>query len=115
MPNTRGAGTLDQPLTILNVTYASSTQSGQGVASFTVGDQVWGSVRSMSSDEVLRAQSIGSQTNYEIEIRFRTDVTPKMRLRWTPFTGTSRTFEIHGIQLGDRRADRLVLRCGEVI
>lgn len=108
------SGPLDQRLTVLTPVYATSTQSGQGVATFSATDSVWGSVKALSSDETLQAQSVGSQTVYEVEIRHRTDVTPKHRLQWSPYTGTVRTLEVLGVSFGDRRSDRLVLRCGEV-
>jgi SPP1 family predicted phage head-tail adaptor len=109
------SGPLDQRLTILTPVYASSTQSSQGVATFHPTDSVWGSVLTLSSDETLQASSVGSQTTYSVEIRHRTDVTPKHRLQWTPYTSTTaRTLEVLGVSFSDRRSDRLVLRCGEV-
>jgi len=107
-------GPLDQRLTIQTPNYASSTQSGQGVASWSTLATVWGSVTPMNASEGMTDQSITSQATYEIEIRHRSDVTPKHRIQWTPYSGTARTFEIHGVTEGDRRADRLLLTCGEV-
>ena len=109
------AGPLDQRVVIQTPTYAASTQSGQGAPTFSTLDIVWGSVKALSSDEALQGQTVGAQTDYEVAVRHRTDVTPKMRVQWTPYTGSVRTFEVHGVVFEDRRADRLVLRCGEVL
>jgi SPP1 family predicted phage head-tail adaptor len=105
-------GPLDQRLTIQTPTYASSTQSGQGVASWSTLATVWGAVRAMSGTETLSAGSVTSGVTYEIEVRFRSDVTPKMRVQWTPYSGSAKTFEIHAVQVGTRTSDRLTLLCG---
>jgi SPP1 family predicted phage head-tail adaptor len=107
-------GQLCERLTIQQPTYAASTQSGQGVASWSTLAEVWGAVRALSAGESMQAQSISASQTYEIEIRHRADVTPAMRVQWAPYGGTARTFEIHGLSFGARRADRLILRCGEL-
>lgn len=106
------AGTLDQRVTILMPTYASSTQSDQGVASYSATDTVWASVKALGGSELLAAQSITSEVQYEIEMRFRPEVTPKYRLSWTPFSGTAKTFEVHAVQVGQRQNGGMVLLCG---
>lgn len=110
----RRIGPLDQRLTIQTPTYASSTQSGQGVPSWSTLATVWGSVKAMSGTEMLAASAVTSQVSYELEIRYRSDVTPKLRVQWTPYTGSSKTFEIHAVQVGDRTSDRLFLQCGVI-
>lgn len=105
---------LDQRVTIQTPSYASSTQSGQGVASFSTLATVWASVRSVSGDEQLVAGSITSRATYEIAIRHRSDVTPAMRVQWTPYSGSAKTFEVLAVREGDRLADRLFLECGVV-
>ena len=106
-------GPLDQRVVIQTPTYASSTQSSQGVASWSTLATVWADVRAMNTGESLAADSITSQSTYEVEIRHRSDVTPKMRVQWTPYSGSAHTFEIHGVKEGDRRSDRIILLCGE--
>jgi hypothetical protein len=35
-----------------------------------------------------------------------------MRVQWTPFTGSAKTFEIHSVRVGGRTEANLVLECG---
>jgi SPP1 family predicted phage head-tail adaptor len=105
-------GTLRDRVTIQSVTYASSTQSAQGVASFSTLATVWGAVKPLGGTESLAAASVTSQVRYEIEIRHRADVTAGMRVTWTPYRGPSVTAEILAIQLHPSMTDRLVLQCG---
>jgi SPP1 family predicted phage head-tail adaptor len=105
-------GTLDQRLTIQTPTYASSTQSSQGVASWSTLATVWGSVTALGGSEALQAGSVTSGVTYEVEMRYRADVTPKMRLQWTPYSGSAKTLEVLAVQVGTRTVDRLVLQCG---
>ena len=105
-------GTLRERVTIQSVTYASSTQSAQGVASFGTLATVWGGVRPMGGSEQLSAGSVSSEVKYEIEIRHRSDVTPGMRVVWAPYRGPSVTAEILAAPLHPSNTDRLVLQCG---
>jgi SPP1 family predicted phage head-tail adaptor len=108
------SGPLDQRVTVLTPTYSSSTQSGQGTASFTAMGPFWASVRAMGGSEVLAAASIGSQVTYEVAMRFLDAVTPKCRLQWKPFRGTVKTLEVHTVQVGSRTDGSMVLLCGVV-
>jgi SPP1 family predicted phage head-tail adaptor len=106
-------GALDQRLTIQTPTYAASQQSSQGVASFATLATVWGAAKALAGAEALESGAVVGTSTYEFEVRQRSDVTPKMRVVWTPYGGSARTFEIHGVTFGDRRADRMTLHCGE--
>ncbi len=108
------AGVMDQRVTILTPTYASSQQSGQGVASFATLATVWAAVRALTGAEILAAGAIASEVTYEVEMRFRADVTPKVRLQWTPFRGVLKTLEVHAVQVGLRTHGGMVLVCGVV-
>jgi SPP1 family predicted phage head-tail adaptor len=108
------SGPLDQRVTLLAPVHTSSTQSGQGVATFASAGSFSASVTSMNGSEVLAASSIGSHVTYEVGMRFLAAVTPKYRLRWTPFRGTAKTLEVHTVQIGTRTEDRMTLLCGVV-
>lgn len=110
----RAAGELRDRLVIQSPSFAASTQSGQGVASFSTFDTVWAEVRPMSGDERLAAGSIASEVTYQVEIRYRTDVTPAMRVVWTPYGGSAKTFQIHAVDNHGPQSDRIVLHCGVV-
>lgn len=105
---------MDQRLTIQQPTYASSTQSGRGVASWSTLATVWGLVRALGAEESSPVGSVTAVQSYEMEIRHRADVTPAMRVQWTPYGGSARTFEIHGVTFGARLDDRVILRVSEV-
>lgn len=95
----------------------STTADGQGGRSTTWATlaTVWAAVQMMSAREAIEAAAIGAQQAYQLVIRNRGDVTPAMRIVWTPFgNSTSKTLEIHGVQ---PHADRayLQLTCSEVI
>lgn len=108
-------GDLRDRLTLQSVSYASSTQSGHGAASFSTLATVWGAVRSSGGNEELESGSVTSRVRYDVEIRHRTDVTPRMRVLWTPYTGSSRTLEILAVQFHPTMTDRLVLQCAEAV
>lgn len=103
----------DQRVLIQTPTYAASAQSGQGVASWSSLATVWADVREVDAGESLVAGAVTSGAVYEVDIVRRPDLTPKMRVQWTPFNGTARTFEVHGQKDGPRRSNSLVLVCGE--
>ena len=108
------AGPMDQRVTILTPTRASSTQSASGTISWsTLAASVAASVKALSGSEVLAARSLTSQVTYEVAMRYRSDVEPKMRVQWTPFSGSARTFEIHAVQVNGRTDGGMVLLCGE--
>lgn len=73
---------------------------------------VWASVRPLNAREQMQAQAIGSNVSYEVTIRHRGDVTPQMRLSWTPYLSTAKTLQILGVRQPDR--DHLLLDCAEV-
>lgn len=75
---------------------------------------VWARVEPVSGAERVRAEAIGSQLNYQVLTRYRADVTPSMRLAWTPYGGSSKTLQIHGVHPVDGRREFLRLLCGEV-
>jgi len=110
----RGAGVLRERVVIQAKTTTSDTQGGRAVAWSTF-LTVWAAVTPMRANEVLAAQSIGSQATYAVETPYRTDITPSMRVAWTPYRGTSKTLEILGVQMVAGQPVRMVLSCGEVV
>ena len=104
-------------LTIQTRTSTTDTHGGRSVAWSTL-VTVWGRMRPLTawSTERADAQKVGSQMTYEAEIRYRADVTPRMRLTWSPYTAsTTKTFEIASVVPKAGRPDRLLLTCAEVV
>jgi SPP1 family predicted phage head-tail adaptor len=108
------SGPMDQRVTILLPSTASSTQSGAGVQTFTAGTEVFASVTSLSGAELLAAGSISSEVTYEVEMRIRPDVTANARLRWTPFGGATRVLHVHSVQPSSRTDGGMKLMCGVI-
>lgn len=77
--------------------------------------EVPGAVVSRGGGEQQQAQKVGSIVSYDAEIVYRADVTPKMRVLWTPYLGTQKTLEILTVAPKDGRMDRLILQCAEVV
>lgn len=110
------AGILRERLTIVQDTRPGDSHGGGGASVPTTLATVWGSVLPLNTAERLQAAALGSNVSYQVEIRYRADLTPKMRLLWTPFQSTvTKTLQIHGVTDPDNRRTRLLLDCAERI
>lgn len=107
------AGDLRDRVTIQQKSTTADGQGGRAVTWATLAT-VSATVKPVQMSERLQAAAIGSSLTYTVTIRYRPDVTPAMRLTWTPYrSSTTKTLEIHGVQPQNR--DGLVLECSEVI
>jgi len=98
--------------------FTSDAQGGQG-SGFHPLATVWGAMRPLSASELLAAQAVNSTQTYEGKIYYRVpqDITPKMRISWTPYGyAAPKVLEIHGV-LPDKDEPRrfLILDVGEVL
>ena len=74
-------------------------------------------MRPLNANKQLKAKAIGSTQQYEARVYYRADITPLMRLSWTPYMWTSaKSLEIHGV-LPDPAEPRrfLLLDVGEIL
>ena len=112
-PTTPATGTITATYT----SDASGGQQGDAEAGYYTLATVWGSVTPLNARELLQAQSIGSAQTYKGRIYYRADVTPKMRIAWTPYMNTAaKSFEVHGVQPDPDEPRRfLVLHLEELI
>lgn len=94
-------------------TTSADTQGGRSSSWGTLAT-VWANVRAARANEQQQAQAMGSHVEYAVTIRYRQDVTPAMRLSWTPYGGSAKTLQIHGVYPIDGRREFLLLTCGEV-
>lgn len=105
-------GSLTERVAITQDTKTPDTQGGRSASESTLAT-VWARVRPLSGRELMQAQAVSSEVQYEVTIRYRADVTPQMRLTWTPYQGAAaRTLQILAVRQGER--DALLLDCGEV-
>jgi SPP1 family predicted phage head-tail adaptor len=95
----------------------TSDATGAGTAGWYTLATVWASVVAMSGREQLQAEAVGANQHYTVRVRYRADVTPKMRLSWTPYSfGAAKTLEIHRVQPDpDAPRELLLLTAGEVL
>jgi SPP1 family predicted phage head-tail adaptor len=99
---------------IQSKTTTADTQGGRSVSWATTAT-VWANVRAARASEQQQAQAVGSHVDYAVTIRYRADVTPSMRLSWTPYgSTTARTLQINGVHPTDGGRSFLVLTCQEV-
>ena len=73
------AGRLDQRVTLQQKTVARGALGGHQETWATLAT-VWAESRDMSGKEIFNAKAMGSEATQMITIRFRTDVTPDMRV-----------------------------------
>ena len=91
---------LSEQVTIQQNTTTTDNQGGRSSSWGTLAT-VWGHVRPLTSRESIQARQITSDTGYVVTVRYRTDVTAKMRVSWVPSwsSGTAaRILQIHGVR-----------------
>jgi SPP1 family predicted phage head-tail adaptor len=114
MPAKRlGAGALTELIVIQQKTTTPDTQGGRAVAPATLAT-VWASVVAAGANERLQIPSVDSLGQYVVTIRYRADVSPQMKVSWTPYGGAEKVLQILGVQPLDGQRVFLVLTCGEV-
>ncbi len=88
----------------------SRTSDGQGgfTESWTVEATVWASVTPTTGDERNQAERLSAEGNYEVTIRYRTDVNEAWRLRWV---NRDRLMNIRFVQDSGKRELYLTISC----
>lgn len=106
-----GAGDLNQRVVIQQASAAATQARAKTYDTLAT---VWAAVRpGQAGSETVRAGAVGASIGYEVEIQYRADVEPKMRLSWTPYGGSAKSLEIHGVNRKDGANRRLILTCSE--
>ena len=101
-------------VTIQVNTVTGDTQGGRSSSWGTLAT-VWAHVRAATTKEAITARSVTSERQYVVTVRYRTDVTAKNRVTWTPSwsSGTAaKTLQIHGVR-PLRLSQTLQPVCGE--
>lgn len=106
-------GSLIDRVVIQQNTTTADSQGGRASSWGTLAT-VWANVRPARASEQQQAEALGSHVDYAVTIRYRADVTPSMRLSWTPYGGSARTIQILGAHDVDGRRQFLLLTCAEV-
>lgn len=111
-----GAGRLTERVVIQQRADVSDGQGGATTTWSTLAT-VWAAVLPRPAvAESLQAGAVTATGGYDIEIRYRMDVTAKMRLLWTPYlAAAAKTLEIADTpRPKDGRREFLVFACDEV-
>jgi SPP1 family predicted phage head-tail adaptor len=104
---------MSEYLTIQSATETADSQGGAAVAWSDVAC-VWAELVPLRASERLQAQGMGSTALYRFRVRVRNDVTPSMRVSWTPSGGevaVAQALEISGVTREVGRSTML-LDCG---
>ena len=106
------AGYLNKRITIQARTIARDTFGGETIT-YTDLDTIWANITTVSGREYYLARQVNSEVEFEITVRYRTDINPTRRIKYSDATGT-RYFEIKGSLDKDMRRTWLTLLCAEV-
>jgi SPP1 family predicted phage head-tail adaptor len=109
MPATVAIGDLRERVFIQRDAGASRDAVGGLVPSWETVANVWARVAPMSTGEQFRRQQMQANANWKVTVRYRNDLSPKMRVVWG-----SRTFEVKGVTNADERRRFLDLACEEL-
>lgn len=107
------AGDLRERVIVQRATTTADTQGGRtttwsALATVPASVVPW----ETQQDEALRADALTAMARYRVWLRYRPDVTPTMRLSWTPYRmSTAKTLEIQAVSLRGR--ELLLLDCVE--
>jgi SPP1 family predicted phage head-tail adaptor len=113
-------GDLTDRITVFQKTTVTDAQGGRSTTWAALGNQpshgLAANVRALDAGERIQAAAIGSHLRYVVTIYYRADVTPSMRVSWTPYKATTaKTLEIAGVQPVDSARVWTTLDCGEVL
>lgn len=106
-------GDLRERVVIQQNTTTPDSQGGRASSWGTLAT-VWAHVRPASASEQLQAQAVQSAVGYAVTVRYRADITPAMRVSWTPYGGSAKTLQILGVYPVDGGRAFSLLTCGEV-
>lgn len=103
------AGDLRERIVIEQVATTRDAVGGQ-VETWSNLATLWARVQPTSASERFYRQATNAAAGWKISIRYRTDITTKMRIVWG-----SRRFEIRGVQNIDEQKRFLELAADEII
>lgn len=108
-------GELCDRVTIEQPSASANSQSSAGTVTWSTLATVWASVVAAGAGgEAMRAAAVTAVHAYDVVIRYRADVTPKMRLSWMPYgASAAKTLQILGVQPVAGRRGFLELSCAE--
>lgn len=100
-------GTLDRRVTLLTVTRTQDPNTGEEVETFVEGDSFWAQKLDLAGKEFFSAEQVNSEVTTKFTIRYRTGITPDMKLRCE---GVDYDIVAPGIELGRREGLQIMAR-----
>lgn len=85
-------GSMREQVTIKQFTTTTSTATGEQTDTWADLATVWAKVEPLMGRERYLAQAIDATLTYRVAMRYRSGLTPKMRIVWA-----SKTLEIHSV------------------
>lgn len=115
------AGDLTDRVVIATRSASADTQGGRAVTwvdllsgTASAWTKLWAKVEPVSTAETLPpSTAITATQRYRVTVNYRPAITAAMRVLWTPYRGSQKTLEIHGVRLVTRAC--LELDCAEVV
>lgn len=102
------AGEMGQRVIIQQATTTPDAILGRSESWATLAE-VWAAVTPTAANERMESEQVGAYTQWDVTVRYRTDVTPKMRVSWA-----SKVLQIVGIEpIGRLQREFTRLRCEE--
>lgn len=98
------SGTLDQRITVYQPSESGGTY-GSSEPSYGSGTEIWAAVHYVRGMESYRSHRIVAEADYLLQVRKRSDVTPKTRITWG-----SITFDVVSAGAPDPRGDETVIQ-----
>lgn len=92
----------------LEILQTTSDGAGGATLSWVKQDELWAKIIPMQGNENMHNDRISSSVNYDIIVRYRTDIEPEMRLR-----KNTRIFHIQSVTNLGERNQWLMLKCQE--
>lgn len=86
------AGKLRHRVTLQKLIQAQNPVTGELTKQWVDLDSVWASIEYLSGREFIAAQAVQSEVTARILIRYRSDVEPKMRIKYR-----DKLYNIHGV------------------
>ena len=93
----------------MTVVYVMDLVGGVSETYFTL-DTVFAKIEALSATERLALGGVTATNSYRVTIHYRPDLSPKMRLIWTPFRATlAKTLEVQGVQPAPGEPRRMII------
>lgn len=107
------AGALNRRLRLQKVTMTTDSE-GMSIEAWSDVASLWAGINPMSATEVAQAAQTEERVTHHIMIRYRTDISPRMRFLYVTPQGT-RVFFIHSLVQPDENHREMDCQAEEIV